>query len=125
MKGTRFTDEHEWLRTEEDGTITVGITTYAQQQLGDVVFVELPQLDQTISPGDEAAMVESVKATGEISVPLAGTVVEINEKLADAPELVNTDPQGEGWFFRFEPEDTSELENLMDEHAYEEYVAGL
>lgn len=125
MSETRYTEKHEWLRPEEDGTITVGITNYAQEQLGDVVYVELPLVDQTLSPGDEAAMVESVKATGEVKVPIGGTVVEVNEKLTQSPELVNTDPQGEGWFFRFEPEDTSELETLMDESAYEEFITGL
>jgi glycine cleavage system H protein len=125
MATTRFTAEHVWLRPEEDGNMTVGITDYAQKQLGDVVYVELPQVEQTISPEDEAAMVESVKSTNEIRIPVGGTVIEINERLGSEPEIVNSDPMGEGWFFRIEPEDTTELEGLMDENAYEEFVSGL
>ena len=125
MATTRFTEEHIWLRPEEDGTLTIGITDYAQKQLGDVVYVELPQLEQTVSPEDEAAMVESVKSTNEIRIPVGGTVVEVNERLGTEPEIVNTDPMGEGWFFRIEPEDTSDLQILMDENAYEEFVSGL
>ncbi|HEY7840619.1 MAG TPA: glycine cleavage system protein GcvH [Gammaproteobacteria bacterium] len=125
MATTRFTAEHVWLRPEEDGNMTVGITDYAQKQLGDVVYVELPQVEQTISPEDEAAMVESVKSTNEIRIPVGGTVIEINERLGREPEIVNSDPMGEGWFFRIEPEDTTELEGLMDENAYEEFVSGL
>jgi glycine cleavage system H protein len=124
MATTRFTEEHIWLRPEDDGTLTVGITDYAQKQLGDIVYVELPQVEQTVSPEDEAAMVESVKATNEIRIPLGGTVVEINERLGAEPEIVNRDPLGEGWFFRIEPEDASELDDLMDENGYEEYVSG-
>jgi len=125
MATMRFTEEHIWLRPEEDGSITVGITDYAQKQLGDVVYVELPQVEQTLSPEDEAAMVESVKSTNEIRIPVVGTVLEVNERLGSQPEIVNTDPMGEGWFFRVEPEDTTELEGLMDENAYEEFVSGL
>jgi glycine cleavage system H protein len=125
MATTRFTEEHVWLRPEEEGNLTVGITDYAQKQLGDIVYVELPQIEQMISPEDEAAMVESVKSTNEVRIPVSGTVIEINERLGSAPEIVNTDPMGEGWFFRVEPEDTTELEDLMDENAYEEFVSGL
>ncbi|MBI2969306.1 MAG: glycine cleavage system protein GcvH [Gammaproteobacteria bacterium] len=125
MSDTRFTEDHEWLRVEDDGTITVGITDYAQEQLGDVVYVELPQVGETITPGAEAAVVESVKAAGDIKVPIGGTVVEVNQRLGDAPEVVNSDPTGEGWFFRMEPEDTADLDGLMDEDAYQEYVQGL
>lgn len=124
MSNIRFTAEHEWLRVEEDGSLTVGITDYAQQQLGDVVYVELPRVGQTVSTGDEAAVVESVKAAGDIKVPVSGTVLEVNERLAQEPELVNSDPLGNGWFFRLEPEDTTELDSLMDEDAYQEFVAG-
>ncbi|MBI2994515.1 MAG: glycine cleavage system protein GcvH [Gammaproteobacteria bacterium] len=126
MGETRFTEEHHWLRVEEDGTITVGITEYAQEQLGDVVYVELPKVEQILSLGDEAAVVESVKTTSDIKAPVGGTVVEVNEKLADAPELVNKDPMGAGWLFRVDVgEEGAELDEFMSEHAYQEYVEGL
>ena len=126
MGETRFTEEHHWLRVEDDGTITIGITEYAQEQLGDVVYVELPQMEQEVLPGDEAAVVESVKTTSDIKAPIGGTVVEVNEKLGDAPELVNKDPMGEGWLFRVElGEEMFELDDFMSEHAYQEYVEGL
>ena len=125
MSEVRVTEEHAWLRLEDDGSVTVGITGYAQEQLGDIVFIELPQVGQTVSSGDEAAVIESVKAAGDVSVPVSGTVLEINDKLADAPELVNSDPLGDGWFFRLEVEDTSELQGLMSEDDYREFIAGL
>ena len=125
MPGVRVSEDHAWLRLEDDGSVTVGITTYAQEQLGDIVFIELPQIGQTVSSGDEAAVIESVKAAGDISVPVNGTVVEINQKLGDAPEIVNNDPFGEGWFFRMEVDDTSELDTLMSEDEYREFIAGL
>jgi glycine cleavage system H protein len=125
MSGMRFTEDHEWLLVEEDGSITIGITDYAQDQLGDVVYVDMPEVGLEISAGDEVAVVESVKAAGDIKVPLSGTVSEINDLLADEPEKVNTDPMGEGWFFRITPNDPEELDSLMDEDAYWEYVSGL
>ena len=126
MGDTKFTEEHHWLRVEDDGTITIGITDYAQSQLGDVVYVELPQIEQMLSPGDEAAVVESVKTTSDIKAPIAGTVLEVNEKLADAPETINKDPLGEGWLFRVDVgEEGAELDEFMSEHAYQEYVEGL
>jgi len=118
MSNEKYTDDHEWLRLEEDGRITVGITDFAQDSLGDVVYVELPEEGQTVKEGDEVAVIESVKAAGEIKMPLGGTVVEVNTALADKPELVNSDPMGEGWFFRIEPDDTAALDQLMDEEAY-------
>ena len=124
-KTLKFTEEHEWLRVEDDGHITVGITDYAQTQLGDVVYVELPQAGQALSPGDEAAVVESVKAAGEIRAPLGGSVTEVNDQLRSAPELVNKDPLGEGWFFRIDPEQGTDLQGFMDEDAYQEFVKGL
>lgn len=124
MSNMKFTAEHEWLRVEDDGVVVMGITDYAQEQLGDVVYVELPQVGQTVSSGDEAAVVESVKAAGEVKVPISGTVKEINERLADEPELVNSDPLGAGWFFRMDPEDVTDLDGLMDEDAYQEFIAG-
>lgn len=118
MSTTRFTADHEWLRLEHDGTVTVGITDYAQNQLGDVVFVELPEVGQRLRAGDEAAVIESVKAAGGISLPLAGTVVEINPALSDLPGLVNSAPQGEGWFFRLRLDAPDQFSGLMDETAY-------
>ena len=124
-RNTRFTEEHEWLRIEDDGQITIGITDYAQQQLGDIVYVELLQAGQILAPGDEAAVVESVKAAGEIKAPVGGEVAEVNEQLRTAPELVNRDPMGEGWFFRVSPEEGADLDGFMDEEAYKEFLKGL
>lgn len=125
MNDIRFTKDHEWLRIETDGRIAVGITEYAQEQLGDIVYVELPQVGQIIAPGAEAVVIESVKAAGDIKMPVGGTVVEINGRLADAPELVNRDPLGEGWLFRIDPQDTVGITGLMDAEAYKDYIAGL
>ncbi len=119
-----FTEEHEWVEVE--GTVaTVGITEYAQQQLGDVVFVDVPGEGKQFDKGDEAAVVESVKAASDVYSPVSGTIVEGNDVLADEPALVNTDPEGDGWFFKLELSDASELDGLMDEGAYKKYVAGL
>jgi len=119
-----FTDEHEWI--EVDGsTATVGITEYAQSQLGDIVFVEVPDEGRTVSKGDDAAVVESVKAASDVYAPVSGTVIEGNAALADNPGLVNEDPEGEGWFFKLTLSDESELEGLMDEAAYQAFVAKL
>lgn len=119
-----YTEDHEWI--ELDGEIgTVGITDYAQGALGDIVFVEVPEEGKTLSKGDEAAVVESVKAASDVYAPVSGTVVEGNAALADQPALVNEDPEGEGWFFKLTLSDTSELEGLMDEAAYEAFVAKL
>lgn len=124
MSEMRFTKDHEWARIE-DGVATVGITDYAQEQLGDVVFVELPEVGKTVKQHDEAAVVESVKAASEVYAPLSGKVVEVNEALADAPETVNADPLGKGWFFKLEVSDASELDGLMDEAAYKAYLESL
>lgn len=119
-----FTEEHEWVEVE--GTVaTVGVTEYAQQQLGDVVFVDVPVEGKQFDKGDEAAVVESVKAASDVYSPVSGTIVEGNDVLADEPSLVNTDPEGDGWFFKLELSDASELDSLMDEAAYKKYVAGL
>ncbi len=115
---TKYTDDHEWAR-EDAGVVTVGITDYAQAQLGEIVFVELPEIDRTVEQGEEAAVVESVKAAGEVKSPVSGVVVEINEILDNAPETVNDDPLGEGWFFKLQVADNSELDALMDEEAYQ------
>jgi glycine cleavage system H protein len=125
MSELKYTEEHEWLRLEEDGNVTIGITDYAQEQLGDVVFVELPDIGNELSKGDEAAVLESVKAAGEVNSPLSGEIIAINEQLADAPELVNTSPQGEGWFFSMKPADLSTLDSLMDESSYETFLKSL
>jgi len=119
-----FTEDHEWI--DVDGAIgTVGITDYAQGQLGDIVFVDVPTEGRQLSKGDEAAVVESVKAASDVYTPVSGTVLEGNAALADQPDLVNSDADGEGWFFRITLSDESELEELMDEAAYEAFVAKL
>lgn len=119
-----FTEDHEWIDVDGD-TGTVGISDYAQGQLGDIVFVEVPDAGRQIAKGDEAAVVESVKAASDVYSPASGNVVEGNAALADDPSLVNSDPEGEGWFFRIQLSDASELEALMDEAAYEAFVAKL
>ncbi|MDH4585677.1 glycine cleavage system protein GcvH [Pseudomonas sp. BN415] len=118
MSELRFTADHEWLRLEEDGRVTVGITEYAQDALGDVVFVQLPEL-QAYAKGEEVAVLESVKAASNIVMPLDGEVVEVNQSLADSPELVNEEPLGKGWFFRMQLADTSILDGLLDQAGYE------
>lgn len=114
----RYASSHEWSRLEEDGTITVGITNHAQDALGDVVFVELPEVGRQLSAGDECAVVESVKAASDIYAPVSGEVIAVNEALADAPELVNSDPYGQAWLFRVKPVDASELDGLLDADGY-------
>jgi glycine cleavage system H protein len=121
---TRYTESHEYVRVEGD-TGVVGITDYAQSQLGDVVFVELPPVGEKIAKGAEAASVESVKAAAEVSAPVSGEVVEVNDTLAESPGLVNEDPSGEGWFLKLKLSDASELESLMDEDAYREFLKTL
>lgn len=115
-----FTKEHEWIRVEGD-TATVGITDFAQAQLGDVVFVEVPEAGRQVTKGGEAAVVESVKAASDVYAPVSGEVVEGNQAVVDAPDLVNSDPEGEGWFFRLRLSDTSELDGLMDADAYKAF----
>jgi glycine cleavage system H protein len=119
-----FTDEHEWI--DVDGSsATVGITDYAQGQLGDIVFVETPDAGKSLTKGGDAAVVESVKAASDVYAPVSGTVTEGNPALADDPALVNSDPEGEGWFFKLTLNDPSELDGLMDAAAYKAFVAGL
>jgi glycine cleavage system H protein len=115
-----YTREHEWIRVEGD-TATVGITDFAQGQLGDIVFVELPEAGREVTKGGEAAVVESVKAASDVYAPVTGVVTEANQAVSDDPSLVNTDPEGEGWFFRLRLADTSELEGLMDADAYKSF----
>jgi len=121
---TKYTQDHEWISVDGN-TATVGITDYAQEQLGEVVFVELPDIGKDVSQGDESAVIESVKAAGELKSPASGSVSEINELLNDEPGKVNEDPQGDGWFFKITITDASELDNLMDEAAYQTYVESL
>ncbi|MCU1715726.1 glycine cleavage system protein GcvH [Pseudomonas sp. 5P_3.1_Bac2] len=118
MSELRFTVEHEWLRADADGLVTVGITAYAQEALGDVVFVQLPET-QSYGAGDEVAVLESVKAASNITMPLDGEVVEINPELEASPELVNADPLGKGWFFRFRPTEASAIDGLLDQAGYD------
>ena len=120
----KFTKEHEWIRVEKD-VGTVGITDYAQGQLGDVVFVELPQVGKALEQGKEAAVVESVKAASEIYAPVSGTVTEVNAALGDQPGKVNEDAGGAGWFFKIKLAKPGELDGLMDEVGYKSYVEGL
>jgi glycine cleavage system H protein len=119
-----FTQDHEWI--DVDGEVgTVGISDYAQSQLGDIVFVDVPESGKQIAKGDEAAVVESVKAASDVYTPVSGTVIEGNAALADEPALVNTDPEAEGWFFRITLSDAGELDQLMDEAAYAAFVEKL
>ena len=121
MSELRFTVDHEWLRLDADGLVTVGITAYAQDALGDVVFVQLPEA-QGYAQGDEVAVLESVKAASNIAMPLDGEVVEVNAELEGSPELVNEDPLDKGWFFRFRPADASAVAALLDQDAYQRLI---
>lgn len=114
----KYASSHEWARLEEDGTVTVGITDHAQEALGDVVYVELPELGRQFGSGDEAGVVESVKAASDVYAPVSGSVIAVNSQLDDAPETVNADPYGDGWFYRLQPNDASELDQLLDAEAY-------
>ena len=115
----KYIASHEWLRLEDDGTITVGITDHAQDLLGDVVFVELPDVGDTIAVDDEISVVESVKAASDVYAPISGEVVAINEALEDDPEVINSDPYGEGWFFRMKPDSMADFEALLSAEEYE------
>jgi glycine cleavage system H protein len=125
MSAVKFTKDHEWILVQDDGIGVIGITDYAQDQLGELVYVELPEIDKKLSGGSDAVVIESVKAAGEVKAPVSGTVVAVNEALADEPEKVNNDPMGDGWFIKMKITDTSELDNLMDEDAYKEYTDDL
>jgi glycine cleavage system H protein len=115
----KYASSHEWALLEDDGTVTVGISDHAQEALGDVVYVEMPELGQEVEAGSEAGVVESVKAASDILTPVSGEVIEINEALEDAPEKVNESPFGEGWFYKIKPNNVSELDQLLDAAAYE------
>lgn len=118
MSTTKYTADHEWVRIDDDDTVTIGITQYAQEQLGDIVFVQLPEVGSRLVRGDEAVVIESVKAAADIKMPFAGEVVAVNDALTSAPEMVNSDPMGAGWFLRVRPDDRNELDGLLDEAAY-------
>lgn len=120
----KFTPDHEWIRIE-GGVATVGITDYAQRQLGDVVYIELPSVGRNVKKGDEAAVVESVKAASEVYAPAGGTVTEINEALSTDPATVNADPEGKGWFYKMTLSNERELADAMDEAAYKAFVESL
>ncbi|MDH4048397.1 MAG: glycine cleavage system protein GcvH [Gammaproteobacteria bacterium] len=119
-----YTEEHEWLRQEEDGSVTIGITDHAQAALGDLVYVELPEVGAELDAGDEMAVVESVKAASDVYAPVGGTVLEVNSDLADDPEKINSDPYGDGWIVRMQPNDLDES-NTMDPDAYQELLDSL
>ena len=118
----KYASSHEWVRKEADGTYTVGITEHAQGLLGDMVFVELPEVGDEVSAGDDCAVAESVKAASDIYAPLTGEIVAVNEDLEDSPELVNSDAFGDGWLFRIQAEDESELENLLSAEGYQDSI---
>ena len=123
MSTTKYTADHEWVRLEDDETVTIGITQYAQEQLGDIVFVQLPDVGSRLGEGDEAVVIESVKAAADIKMPLAGEIVAVNDALGTAPETVNSDPMGAGWFLRVKPDDRAALDELLDQSAYEKLTA--
>ena len=119
----KFTEEHEWLHVEGDDVVVVGITEHAAKELGDIVFVELPEVETVLAQGEEAAVIESVKAASDILSPVDGEVIEVNAKLAENPGLVNDDPLGAGWFFKIRVDDISVLDDFMDEDEYQEMIA--
>lgn len=119
----KYAASHEWSRLESDGTVTVGITDHAQEALGDVVYVELPEIGARFDAQGEIAVVESVKAASDIYAPVSGKVIAVNDALEDSPETVNQDPYGDGWFFRLQPDDAAELKGLLDAEAYAEVCA--
>lgn len=119
----KYTRDHEWARLEDDGLVTLGITDHAQQALGELVFVELPEIDQQLTPGDACAVVESVKAASDVYSPFSGTVAEVNDALEAEPERVNGKPYEEGWLLKIRPGAAGELEEMMDAEAYEQFLA--
>jgi glycine cleavage system H protein len=125
MSELKYSRDHEWLRVEADGTVTVGITDYAQKELGDVVYVELPEIGREVRQDEDAAVVESVKAASEVKMPVAGSVVAINESLANQPELVNGDPTGDGWFLKLRPSSPDQIAGLMNEAEYQAFIASI
>jgi glycine cleavage system H protein len=118
----KYSKSHEWVRVNEDGSVTVGISDSAQDQLGDMVFIEVPEVGQTVTAEEACAVVESVKAASDVYAPVSGEIIEVNESLADAPETVNQDAYGEGWLFRMTPGNITELDALMDADAYQAFL---
>ena len=118
----RYTKTHEWVRLDKNGVATIGITDFAQEQLGDLTYVELPGVGDNVEAQSEVAVVESVKAAADIYAPVAGTITEINKKLEEQPELINTDPFGDGWIFKLRPDDSSEIDMLLDADGYEDMI---
>lgn len=122
MSEMKYTEEHEWVFMEDESTGVVGITDFAQDQLGDIVYVELPEIGKELNAGDDVAVVESVKAASELKAPLSGEVIEINQTLTDAPETINNDPMNAGWFIKIKITDPSDLEDLMNESDYQKFI---
>ena len=118
----KYTKDHEWIKTEEDGLFTVGITDHAQEALGDLVFIELPEVESNLSSGQTCSVVESVKAASDVYIPLSGKIVEVNNLLSDSPELVNQDPYGDGWLFRLKASSSVELDDMLDSDSYAELL---
>jgi len=119
----KYTRTHEWVRLEDDGSVTVGITDHAQHLLGDLVFVDLPQVDRELTAGEECAVVESVKAASDIYSPVSGVIVGVNEALSQSPELINESPYGDGWLFRIRPLESDELEHLLEPDGYQDVMS--
>lgn len=119
----KYTEEHEWVKIEDDGTVTIGITDYAQDQLGDVVYLELPKDGEEVRKEESVGIIESIKTVSELYAPLTGMIIEINEPLLDSPEIINDDPYGEGWLLKMNLVDETELEDLLDNDQYAEFVA--
>jgi glycine cleavage system H protein len=119
MTKIRYTNTHEWLRAEDDGTMTVGITDYAQQHLGDIVFVDLPEVGRRVSAGEPAIVIESVKAAADVNMPIAGEIVDVNAGLVDTPETINSDPMRSGWILKLRPDDGSDADALLDQAGYD------
>jgi len=118
----KYISSHEWVREEDDGSVTIGITDHAQELLGDVVYVELPEIDSEVALEDEVAVVESVKAASDIYAPLSGTIIAVNEALEDTPEIINSSPYDDGWMFKMQPSEPSELEGLLDAESYQNEI---
>lgn len=125
MIDMHFTENHVWVRLDSDSTATIGITEYAQEQLGDIVFIDLPEVGTECSAGEEISLIESVKSTSDIFSPLTGVIIEVNEALSETPEIINDSPMDDGWILRIEVEDEQEMEELMDESSYEEFTETL
>ncbi len=120
--GTKYSTDHEWVELKEEDEVVIGITDFAQEQLGDLVYIELPSIGDEIACGDNISVIESVKAASDLIAPVSGKVVDVNNQLEDEPELVSEDPMGEGWFIKVKLSDISELDDLMDESAYQAFI---